>query len=365
MQFRALIVITLILIFGILTFGQSIPLDSNNLPVNFKPNDSATVIIALEKSKGNSQKGEFETTEQYNNRIKNQVKLEGNKTVDDFFYFLYPASKLSKYDADTQEFTIEIPTESYVKLDNSKFYPTVKEKYFSVELKEPIVRNDGTSSATNAYGARITVTKSSIFKQRLVFTNLKTVEGGEVTLLGDPKLVAKFSLSLAKAKDAKQNLALLYITKLVTPYFETKADLQEATLTKPTEILKTSYYLVGSVIEIWVIDTSSGAVLSKLKPSDGLFTNPISQTVLVAGKVIFNPKPEYPEKARAVRAAGAVRVEIEIDEGGNVTFAKAVSGHTLLRAISEETALKAKFTPSTKGGKPVKTTGVLVYNFVP
>lgn len=83
------------------------------------------------------------------------------------------------------------------------------------------------------------------------------------------------------------------------------------------------------------------------------------------GKAVSLPKPEYPAAARAVRAAGAVNVQVTIDEEGNVINAAAVSGHPLLRQVAEQSARQAKFSPIILSGQPVKVVGIIVYNFVP
>ncbi|MGC2238967.1 MAG: TonB family protein [Pyrinomonadaceae bacterium] len=76
-------------------------------------------------------------------------------------------------------------------------------------------------------------------------------------------------------------------------------------------------------------------------------------------------KPVYPEAARAVKASGAVNVQVTIDEQGNVISASAVSGHPLLRKASEDAARASKFSPTMLEGVPVKVTGIVIYNFVP
>jgi protein TonB len=83
------------------------------------------------------------------------------------------------------------------------------------------------------------------------------------------------------------------------------------------------------------------------------------------GKATSLPKPPYPPAARAVRAAGAVSVQVLIDENGNVVSASAVSGHPLLRAAAAAAARGAKFSPTQLSGQPVKVSGVITYNFVP
>ncbi|MEQ1764396.1 MAG: TonB family protein [Pyrinomonadaceae bacterium] len=83
------------------------------------------------------------------------------------------------------------------------------------------------------------------------------------------------------------------------------------------------------------------------------------------GKATSLPKPPYPPAARAVRAAGAVSVQVLIDEGGSVVSASAVSGHPLLRAAAVQAARGARFSPTMLSGQAVKVSGVITYNFVP
>ncbi|HVF30813.1 MAG TPA: TonB family protein [Pyrinomonadaceae bacterium] len=83
------------------------------------------------------------------------------------------------------------------------------------------------------------------------------------------------------------------------------------------------------------------------------------------GKATSLPKPPYPPAARAVRAAGAVSVQVLIDESGSVVSASAVSGHPLLRAAAVQAARGARFSPTQLSGQPVKVSGVITYNFVP
>lgn len=92
-------------------------------------------------------------------------------------------------------------------------------------------------------------------------------------------------------------------------------------------------------------------------------SGPISGGV-VNGKAVSLPKPVYPAAAKAVRASGAVNVEVLIDEEGNVISAAAISGHPLLRAASEQAARSSKFSPTKLSGQLVKVKGIIVYNFV-
>lgn len=84
---------------------------------------------------------------------------------------------------------------------------------------------------------------------------------------------------------------------------------------------------------------------------------------VINGKATNLPKPPYPPTARAVRAEGEVSVQVMIDETGRVVSAKAVSGHPLLRSVSETAAQSAKFAPTLLSNQPVKVTGVIIYKF--
>ena len=83
----------------------------------------------------------------------------------------------------------------------------------------------------------------------------------------------------------------------------------------------------------------------------------------LAGKVISQPPPTYPPAAKAVKASGAVVVQVTVDEEGQVVAAKAVSGHPLLRAAAEQAARQARFSPTTLSGRAVESKGTITYNF--
>jgi TonB family protein len=90
---------------------------------------------------------------------------------------------------------------------------------------------------------------------------------------------------------------------------------------------------------------------------------PISGGVL-NGKAISKPAPAYPADAKAIGASGTVTVQIVIGEDGRVESAQAAAGHPLLLEAAVEAAKKAKFTPTSIAGQPVKVKGVVTYNFV-
>ncbi|MBA3693982.1 MAG: TonB family protein [Acidobacteria bacterium] len=115
---------------------------------------------------------------------------------------------------------------------------------------------------------------------------------------------------------------------------------------------------------VLTIEGDSNTTMSPTATNTGGTPKKISGGVL-NGKASSLPAPEYPAAARAVKASGAVNIQVTINEQGDIVSATAVSGHPLLRQAAEEAARKAKFAPTLLQGVPVSVTGVLVYNFVP
>lgn len=85
---------------------------------------------------------------------------------------------------------------------------------------------------------------------------------------------------------------------------------------------------------------------------------------ILNSKALKLPKPPYPPLARQTKASGTVVVQVLVDEKGNVTQARPISGHPLLQSAAVTAARSAKFAPRRVGGKAVKVRGLLNYNFV-
>lgn len=84
---------------------------------------------------------------------------------------------------------------------------------------------------------------------------------------------------------------------------------------------------------------------------------------VISAKALNLPQPVYPSAAKAMNAQGSVTVQVVIDETGKVVSATPLSGNPLFRASAVTAAQQATFAPTMLSGKPVKVTGVVVYNF--
>jgi hypothetical protein len=78
---------------------------------------------------------------------------------------------------------------------------------------------------------------------------------------------------------------------------------------------------------------------------------------------VSKPEPEYPDEAKAAGATGGVSVCVQVDEDGSVYSAVSCKGHSLLRQAATDAAYRARLRRVYVAGKPIKYTGMLMYNF--
>ncbi len=89
----------------------------------------------------------------------------------------------------------------------------------------------------------------------------------------------------------------------------------------------------------------------------------IRTTSVLQGSAIRRVQPPYPPIAKAAHVQGAVQVQIEISEQGQVISAVVLSGHPLLRDASAQAARQWLWKPTLLSDVPVKVQGVLTFNF--
>ena len=97
-------------------------------------------------------------------------------------------------------------------------------------------------------------------------------------------------------------------------------------------------------------------------PAPRPILRPVSGGVL-NGTALNLPSPIFPESARRLKISGLVTVEVVVDETGKVISAQAINGPVALRAVSEQAALRARFSPTKLSGQPVKVSGTINYRF--
>jgi TonB family protein len=83
------------------------------------------------------------------------------------------------------------------------------------------------------------------------------------------------------------------------------------------------------------------------------------------GSATKRVQPAYPAIAKAASAKGAVQVQITVDENGEVIGARVINGQPMFNDAALQAAKQWRFKPTEMSGSPVKTQGVLTFNFDP
>src|SRR5262245_54225838 len=83
----------------------------------------------------------------------------------------------------------------------------------------------------------------------------------------------------------------------------------------------------------------------------------------VRPRMLKGVKASYTPAARAARVSGIVAVSVVIDERGEISQAKAISGHELLKLPALRAARQCLFAPALRDGVPVKVSTNLEFSF--
>lgn len=379
--------IILVLILGFTAFGQTFSSDWQKVPATFSGNDFESIWHSLLRSQDFFKKDEFETTAKFTERINNplNIKLGNNLTAANTLIFVYkPSSKnflnfsglSSEYDADNEILNVEIRTErktTYADTTTDK----IREVHFSAtRVKPDTMIKEGDYTGANSFGVKVNIGKFRGTASSLAIANINDFNETDASK-PLPFLRIPLKLLPTQAKAVKTNLAVAYITKLVAPYWTIGSTEIKPTIDKPDDIKSYHYYLIGNVSEIWLFNTVDGTIYSKLKArqeSNGktltqqspAIPKQVPRTIskgVINGSAIQLVKPLYPRAAKAAGAKGVVKVQVELDEAGNVVSASATDGHLLLRDAAETAARQSKFATTSLSGELVRVTGIIIYNF--
>ena len=73
--------------------------------------------------------------------------------------------------------------------------------------------------------------------------------------------------------------------------------------------------------------------------------------------------PIYPAAAKNMRMTGLVKVEVMVNEAGEVAEVQNTSGPSMLQSAAKDAIRKWRFRPFMRDGQPVKATGFINFNF--
>ncbi|MEO8647546.1 MAG: TonB family protein [Acidobacteriota bacterium] len=98
------------------------------------------------------------------------------------------------------------------------------------------------------------------------------------------------------------------------------------------------------------------------QPSAAGDTGPLEVGSLI-GYATKQQAPVYPIAAKNMRTTGVVKVELTVDEKGEVAEVQNMSGPILLQTAARDAVRKWKFKPFVRDGQPVKAIGFVNFSF--
>ena len=246
---------------------------SGNVAPGFLGHDARAMYRAIERAKP-KEKGEFETTPQYEARLARAdkslygaLKLSSRlafvvptRETNEFVGSMYPLNLQTTYEADAETMNVKIGFDPFHN-GNDKYAEEIR----SIIWNE-VSRTDGSYLGSNAFGAKVKVEITTETTTGLAFDIPSTLYHGKG--LGDSIVpesrCASFHVSPQRAKQIKGNLRVLVITKLIDPYIVNTEEYEEPTIEYPYERSKYYHYLKVNIEDMWIFDLVSGEVFVKL-----------------------------------------------------------------------------------------------------
>lgn len=248
---------------------STVPIDpkATSLPPQFRGVNPEVLYNELER-RAKQSKGEFETTEAFNARMRNlgATPLVGTISGDELIPLTLASGTTlldkitSRYDADNEALGVSIEMSAPVIGVEMDFHKR------SVPLRHD-VRSSESYVGQNAYGAKVIIQKTYADLYELIILNFQSFKSPRDTesTFGDV-ITAKLKMSPTEAMTAKPNLRVLALVRLRDPFFLNGYVRHKPTVTEPTDTFGVYQYLVGEVNEFWLYDFGSGRIHAKWRP---------------------------------------------------------------------------------------------------
>ena len=103
---------------------------------------------------------------------------------------------------------------------------------------------------------------------------------------------------------------------------------------------------------------SCQAVHARAQAAPTNANTPAAQNAEIYRRAKVKVQPEYPDLARKMDLAGAVKIEVTVSPNGAVKSARVVGGHPVLAGAALDAARKWRFEPA-----PAESSGIIEFKF--
>lgn len=332
------------------------------IPIDFKGHNPIELYKSLRKKTTALSKGEFETTAQFEDRVKieNSKPILGILNEQSLFSFKSKESNLDhlsfSYDADNQLIELAIYCHTFFG-ENSQIDRSKK----TIELNEIRIEKNSTIG-TNAFGVSKEINSYTDDVYSLLIDNWRNFVNGGIL---DDLIKIKFKVNPVIAKQIKEVdlhyggngvLGFLYIGNIIKPFtYDGHYYSGAPTLSYPNRFTKNIYYINLKLNEIWIYNKITGEILTKIKPYKDMVCDikySLNDRKLVSGIPAFDL---HTVTEKGVIKEGVITVNIRVNESGDRVFEDGIGTPTTIDDISlrfeaERYVRKLKFDKNTQSG---------------
>jgi hypothetical protein len=314
---------------GTSSYGR-IELTQGALPRGFKGYSCSAIASRVRAL--SLQKGEFETSETFADRLAaaRAKPIAGSVTLGDLLAFVKTDLE-PKYDADKQAMMVSLR-------GGRQFLES--RDYVSL-LLEVLRKSTREYVGSNAMGARARVTSYESKVCGVVFANVPDRYPGPAW--NDFVKRTPVPMQPTEARALKGKLAAAYIGILEQPFLFDYLEYIKPTISSPTEVTRQGAGLVLKLLEIWVFDRDSGAVLLKIKQDVNTVTSQVYAPMPESqASATGNSGSERPEPSTAVAASLNSRARAQAYDDpicGNVMPFAEAAYHAFERGVAQSDAV--------------------------
>jgi len=246
---------------------------AEQLPPNYSGHDIKAIYKELSSRGAGATKGEFETTEEFRTRVRQEAStpIYGGHRPDAYFAFKVTNTMGETfYDADRQVMTLAVA------LDNASksFYRPSDKKSLSVEYDS----KTDSYELSNVYGAKVPATLRFSNHHEIAFKNYKDFNvtryldsrsrrlGYTSDSFARDAILIELPMNVTTAKKVKKDLEILAVVKLVEPHTFGDTFGARPTVAEPGGMLAQFYYLNAVLSGLWVYDKTTGQIFIKVRP---------------------------------------------------------------------------------------------------
>jgi hypothetical protein len=228
------------------------------LPPNFKGHYIALVYSTLEERKKESEKSEFETTEQWHQRQETLLPkpIIGRMTTGSIWAFVILGVR-SVYDADNQVLQVYLPLE---KLSSGRLASDFRSMWAKLESTH------SSYVGINGFGAIAEVQSTHDTIHHVAFGNAQAFTTAENDFQAEVRV--RVPCGPDAARQMKPEVSALAVCRLTAPFTTSTYHSDTATVSYPYATQGEDNYVITELLELWIYDRRSGAIHVKLRPHD-------------------------------------------------------------------------------------------------